>query len=88
LETKKNVYDLLEVIGEGTFSVVHRAKRRASRDGSPERECAVKRLKDSPDGARVRDEAKCLLCLDNEHVVKIQDAFRKHSEKKELDRIQ
>ena len=71
--TESEDYELLNVIGEGTFSVVHRA--RAS-DGSI---VAVKRLKRLEQAAaRIRDEVRCLWELQGcEHVVELVDCVRK-----------
>ena len=52
-------YDLLKVVGEGTFSVVHKARRRG--DSAL---VAVKRLKKLEQAAtRIRDEVACLRAL-------------------------
>jgi serine/threonine protein kinase len=75
LGTGGEEYALLEMIGEGTFSVVHKARRHS--DGSL---VAVKRLKPCHmQSARVRDEAGALLALGiepNPNVVGVLDAVR------------
>ena len=71
--TAATSYELLGVVGEGTFSVVHRA--RCTADGQLR---AVKRLKKVEQAAsRIRDEVGCLLALRGcEHVVSILDCVR------------
>ena len=68
-----DAYALLDQIGEGTFSVVYKARRRG--DNAL---VAVKRLKaHHMQSVRVRDEAGCLLALarqPNPHIVGICDA--------------
>ena len=66
-------YELLDIVGEGTFSVVHRAR---SRFDSSLR--AVKRLKKVEQAAtRIRDEVGALFALRGcEHVVTVLDCVR------------
>lgn len=73
LTTKQDTYALLGVIGEGTFSIVYKA--RSHTDGKL---VALKRLKDHRlSGVRVLDEVGCLYALgDHPNVVKIIDACR------------
>ena len=74
LVTPEDTYDLLEVVGEGTFSVVHKARRRSDRSSL----VAVKRLKQAHQAAtRIRDEAGCLHALSGcEHIVQVLDCAR------------
>jgi len=66
-------YELLDIIGEGTFSVVHRARSRFDRSLR-----AVKILKKVEQAAtRIRDEVGALLALRGcEHVVSVLDCVR------------
>ena len=52
IQTDEDTYDLQEVIGEGTFSVVYKAQPRKD----PTATVAIKRLKHNGDCARIRDE--------------------------------
>lgn len=74
VETPEDTYDLLDVVGEGTFSIVHKARRRS--DGKSL--VAVKRLKQMDQAAsRIRDEAGCLHALRGcEHIVSVLDCAR------------
>ena len=71
VETPVDRYRLLERVGEGTFSVVHKA----CPSTAPGTQVAVKRLKKVEQaGARIRDEVGCLMALRGcEHVVPIID---------------
>lgn len=73
LTSASDVYDLLEVVGEGTFSVVRMARARG-RGGL----VAVKRLKKVEQAAsRIRDEVGCLLALrECPHIVDVLDCAR------------
>ena len=67
-----SAYELLDVIGEGAFSVVHRARFPA--DNSL---LAVKRLKKAEAAARILDEVGCLVALRGcENVVTVTDCVR------------
>ena len=60
VETPVDRYRLLERVGEGTFSVVHKA----CPSTAPGTQVAVKRLKKVEQaGARIRDEVGCLMAL-------------------------
>ena len=74
VETPVDRYRLLERVGEGTFSVVHKA----CPSTAPGTQVAVKRLKKVEQaGARIRDEVGCLMALRGcEHVVPIIDCVR------------
>ena len=73
LATPSDKYDLLEVVGEGTFSVVRKARRR-----SDATTVAVKRLKKLEQAAaRIRDEVSCLRALTGcAHIVQLLDCHR------------
>lgn len=69
-------FELIDVIGEGTFSVVYRARSRMNGQL-----CAVKRLKRMGQAAsRIRDEVGCMLALRGcEHVVRVIGCSRDES---------
>ena len=72
LTTRADSYDLLEVVGEGTFSVVRKARR-----ASDAATVAVKRLKTLEQAAsRIHDEVMCLRALAGcEHIVRVLDCL-------------
>ena len=73
LTTPSEKYELREIVGEGTFSVVRKARRQSDKTV-----VAVKRLKKLEQAAaRVRDEIACLRALSGcEHIVRILDCHR------------
>lgn len=73
ISTAADDYALLSIVGEGTFAVVHKARRR-----SDAALVAVKRLKCLDQAAaRIRDEISCLRSLSGcAHTVQLLDCHR------------
>ena len=68
----KDVYDLKELLGQGSFGIVYRAIRKE--DGLI---CAVKRIAlpvDTQKKLKKEREAKTLYNLDHKHIVKMLEA--------------
>ena len=74
LTTPVDHYELLEVVGEGTFSVVRKARRQSD----PQTFVAVKRLRRLEQAAaRIRDEVQCLRALRGcDNVAQLLDCHR------------
>ena len=74
IETSSDKYDLIQVVGAGTFSIVHKARRQSD----PTTVVAVKRLKPLDQAAtRIRDEVSCLHALTGcENIVRLLDCRR------------
>ena len=73
IDTPADTYELLTVIGEGTFSVVHKARRKSDHEL-----VAVKRLKKLEQAAnRIKQEVACLRSLSGcDNIVSIIDCHK------------